>query len=63
MSHCRLTHAWWASTEEIAWEALAAVGLRARCAVATADHVYRTEVRDGQVVIQKTQARSVSNRR
>ena len=44
---------WWASTEEIAQDALAAVGLHARFAAARPGIVYRMEVSDGQVVIQK----------
>jgi glutamine phosphoribosylpyrophosphate amidotransferase len=47
---------WWASTEEIAREALAAVGLRARFAAAEPGMVYRMEVRDGQVEVTKTPA-------
>ncbi len=42
---------WWASTEEIAREAAATVGLRARFAVAQAGLFCRIEVSDGQVVI------------
>jgi glutamine phosphoribosylpyrophosphate amidotransferase len=45
---------WWASTEQIAREALAAVGLRARFAAAVPGMVYRMEVRDGQVEVTKT---------
>jgi glucosamine 6-phosphate synthetase-like amidotransferase/phosphosugar isomerase protein len=47
---------WWASTEVIAREALEAVGLRARFAVAKPDHVYCMEVRDGQVVMETVRA-------
>jgi hypothetical protein len=54
---------WWASTEEIAQDALAAVGLQARFAEAKPGLVYRMEVRDGQVVIQTTQAETLRNRR
>jgi len=48
---------WWASTEEIAEEALGVVGLQARFAAAKPGLVYRMEVSDGQVVIQTQQAR------
>ena len=48
-----LSGLWWASTEEIAQEALAAVGLRARFAAAQPGMVYRMEVRDGQVAVTK----------
>jgi len=44
---------WWASTEEIAEQALEAVGLEARFAAPQPGVVYRMEVRDGQVVIEK----------
>jgi glutamine phosphoribosylpyrophosphate amidotransferase len=44
---------WWASTEEIASEALEAVGMDARFAEANPGLVYQMEVRDRQVVIQK----------
>jgi glucosamine--fructose-6-phosphate aminotransferase (isomerizing) len=47
---------WWASTEALAREALEGVGLRARFAVAKPDHVYRMEVRDGQVVMKTVRA-------
>lgn len=43
---------WWASTEEIAQDALTAVGLQARFAEARPGLVYRMEVCDGQVVMQ-----------
>jgi hypothetical protein len=43
---------WWASTEEIAREALAAVGLHARFAAARPSIIYRMEISDGQVVIE-----------
>jgi glutamine phosphoribosylpyrophosphate amidotransferase len=45
---------WWASTVEIAEEALEAVGLEARFAAPEPGLVYRMEMRDGQVVIQNT---------
>jgi len=45
---------WWASTEEIARDALSAVGLRARFAAAEPGMVYRMEVCDGQVDVTKT---------
>jgi hypothetical protein len=44
---------WWASTELIAREALAAVGLRARFAAAQPGMVYRMEVSHGQVEVTK----------
>jgi glutamine phosphoribosylpyrophosphate amidotransferase len=47
---------WWASTEEIADEALEAVGLHARFASARPSIVYRMEVSDGQVVIETRRA-------
>jgi len=47
---------WWASTEEIAEEALAAAGLAARFAVARPGIVYRMEISDGQVVIETQRA-------
>jgi glucosamine 6-phosphate synthetase-like amidotransferase/phosphosugar isomerase protein len=47
---------WWASTEEIAQDALVAVGLQARSAAARPGLVYQMEVRDGQVVIETQQA-------
>jgi len=47
---------WWASTEEIAREALVAVGLRGRFAAAEPGMVYRMEVCDGQVEVTKTLA-------
>lgn len=53
---------WWASTEEIAREALAAVGLRARFASAETGMVYRMEVSDGQVEVTKTPARDARTR-
>ena len=52
---------WWASTEEIARGALAALGLQARFALARPDLVYRMEVCDGQVVIE-TQRAEVAKR-
>jgi hypothetical protein len=52
---------WWASTEEIAREALAAVGLQARFAEAKPGLVYRMEVSYGQVVIE-TQRAEVAKR-
>ena len=51
---------WWASTEEIAREALEAVELQARFAVARPGLVYQMEVRDGQVVIEKERVRAMS---
>jgi glucosamine 6-phosphate synthetase-like amidotransferase/phosphosugar isomerase protein len=54
---------WWASTEEIAQEALEAVGLDARFADARPGLVYRMEVRDGEVVIQTPQPKTLRNRR
>jgi len=51
---------WWASTEEIAGEALAAVGLRARFAAAKPGLVYRMEVSNGQVVIETERVRATS---
>jgi glutamine phosphoribosylpyrophosphate amidotransferase len=53
---------WWASTEEIAREALAAVGLRARFAVAEPGRVYRMEVCDEEVEVTKTPARDPRSR-
>ncbi len=53
---------WWASTEEIAREALATVGLRARFAAAQTGMVYRMEVCDGQVEMTKTLARDPRTR-
>jgi glucosamine 6-phosphate synthetase-like amidotransferase/phosphosugar isomerase protein len=47
---------WWASTEEIAREALAAAGLHAKVAAAEPHRVYRMEWRDGRVVVQSTPA-------
>jgi len=49
---------WWGSTEEIAQDALAAVGLHARFAEAKPGLVYRMEVCDGKVVIQTARARA-----
>ena len=49
---------WWASTEDLAQEALAAAGLRARFASPKPGQVYRMEVRDGQVVIQKERTKA-----
>ena len=54
---------WWASTEEIAQDALVAVGLHARFAEAKPGLVYRMDVCDGEVVIQTTQAKTLRNRR
>jgi len=54
---------WWASTEEIAQDALAAVGLDARFAEAKPGLVYRMEVCDGQVVIQTERTRATHHRR
>jgi len=47
---------WWASTEEIAQEALVTVGLQGRFADACPSIVYRMEISDGQVVIETQQA-------
>jgi len=47
---------WWASTEKIARGALAALGLHARFASARPDLVYRMEISDGQVVIERQRA-------
>jgi glutamine phosphoribosylpyrophosphate amidotransferase len=52
---------WWASTEGIAQEALEAVGLDARFADARQGLVYRMEVCDGQVVIQKERTKATSS--
>jgi len=52
---------WWASTEQIALEALTAAGLHARFAAARPDLVYRMEISDGQVVIE-TQRAEVAKR-
>jgi glucosamine 6-phosphate synthetase-like amidotransferase/phosphosugar isomerase protein len=52
---------WWASTEGIAQDALAAVGLRARFAEAKPGLVYRMEVNNGQVVIQKERTKATSS--
>ena len=49
---------WWASTEEIAREALAAVRLRARFATVKPERVYQMEVREGQVVMESRPAQS-----
>jgi glucosamine 6-phosphate synthetase-like amidotransferase/phosphosugar isomerase protein len=49
---------WWASTEEITREALAALGLHAKVAAAEARRVYRMEWRDGRVVAQSKPASS-----
>ncbi len=50
---------WWASTEEIAREAIAAVNLFARFAQARPGLVYRMEVNDdGEVVIKKQRAKA-----
>jgi len=54
---------WWASTEEIARQALAAVGLHALFAAPEPGIVYRMEVRDGQVVIQTQDVARTSRRR
>ena len=55
---------WWASTEEIAQEALSAVRLQARFAEARPGLVYRMEVSgDGQVLIQTTQTEGIRRRR
>jgi len=51
---------WWASTEEIAQEALATVALRARFADACPSIIYRMEVSDGQVVIQTERAKAAT---
>jgi len=52
---------WWASTEEIAQDALAAVGIQARFAEAKPGLVYRMEVNNGQVVIQKERTKATSS--
>jgi len=52
---------WWASTEGIAQDALAAVGLHARFAEAKPGMVYRMEVNNGQVVIQKERTKTTSS--
>ena len=52
---------WWASTEGIAQDALAAVGLHARFAEAKPGMVYRMEVNNGQVVIQKERTKATSS--
>jgi len=54
---------WWASTEEIAQEALATVGLAARFAEARSGVVYRLDVTDGQVVIQTRRAQKIARNR
>jgi len=51
---------WWASTEEIAEQALEAVGLGVRFAAPQPGVVYRMEVRDGQVVIENDNAAPTS---
>jgi len=51
---------WWASTEEIAQEALDAVGLRARFAEAKPGLVYHMEVSDGQVVMQTERVKAAT---
>jgi glucosamine 6-phosphate synthetase-like amidotransferase/phosphosugar isomerase protein len=43
---------WWASTEEIAREALAAVGLQAKLVAAQPDRLYRMEVVEGRVALE-----------
>jgi glucosamine 6-phosphate synthetase-like amidotransferase/phosphosugar isomerase protein len=43
---------WWASTEEIAREALAAVGLQAKLVAAQPDTLYRMEVAEGRVALE-----------
>ncbi|MBP7868678.1 MAG: hypothetical protein KA002_01295 [Firmicutes bacterium] len=53
---------WWASTEEVSREALAAVGLRAQFASAKPDYVYRMEVRDGQVAVTTRRADVLSRK-
>ena len=54
---------WWASTEEIAREALDALGLDARFAEARPGVVYRMDMRDGEVVIQTTQTKRLKKGR
>ena len=54
---------WWASTEEIAQEALEAISLQARFSEAMPGFAYSMDVCDGQVVIQTTHATTVRNRR
>jgi len=51
---------WWASTEEIAQDALVAVGLQARFAAALPGLVYQMEVRDGQVVMQTERVKAAT---
>jgi glucosamine 6-phosphate synthetase-like amidotransferase/phosphosugar isomerase protein len=51
---------WWASTEEIAQEALDTVSLHARFASARPSIVYWMEVSDGQVVIQTGRAKAAT---
>ncbi len=55
---------WWASTEEVAAEALSTIGLQARFAHARPGLVYRIDVGDdGQVLVQMTHAKIARNRR
>jgi glucosamine 6-phosphate synthetase-like amidotransferase/phosphosugar isomerase protein len=54
---------WWASTEEIAREAMVAVGLTARFAEAKPDQIYRMELSDGQVLVETKRVRAKSPRR
>jgi glucosamine 6-phosphate synthetase-like amidotransferase/phosphosugar isomerase protein len=51
---------WWASTEEIASEALEAVALQARFAAARPGLVYRMEVQDGEVVMQTERVKATT---
>jgi glucosamine 6-phosphate synthetase-like amidotransferase/phosphosugar isomerase protein len=48
---------WWASTEEIAEEALEAVRLEARFAAPDPGVVYRMELRDGEAMVNKARRR------
>ncbi|MFB3882705.1 MAG: hypothetical protein ACE149_15670 [Armatimonadota bacterium] len=51
---------WWASTQEIAQQALSVVGLQARFAAARPDTIYWMEVANGQVVMQTQQAKATT---
>jgi glutamine phosphoribosylpyrophosphate amidotransferase len=55
-----LTGLWWASTKEIAQDALAAVGLQARFADARPGVIYSLEVINGQVVIRTQHAKATT---
>ncbi|MBN1460007.1 MAG: hypothetical protein JXA57_10740, partial [Armatimonadetes bacterium] len=55
---------WWASTEDIAREAVDALGLDARFAETRSGVVYRIDLSDhGQVLVQTTYAKIARNRR